>query len=365
MPTVGSRALDTALSTREWNRLLNTRFHKWASTVASLLAPRQTRRIVKLLHGFQPEAMLTVAHGFSWMTAAAFARRNSLPLHLVVHDDWPTLATHSGRMRSWVGQQFAGCYRGAVSRLCVSPFMAEEYERRYGAQGTVLYPSRGADTIVFETPPARLQHNGPLTCVFAGSVNSPGYARTIASMVVVLSQCNSRLLVYSPLTHHQARDLGLIAPTVELRGLVGSSDLIRECRDEADVLFVPMSFATSERANMELSFPSKLTDYTAMGLPLLIQGPRYCSAVRWAMDNSNVAEVVVENGAAGLQRALHALQNPVYRLALAEAAIRRGHEFFDHTRAEGILVECLRRDRKGHAELTHESSWRRDGRSTM
>ena len=53
----------------------------------------------------------------------------------------------------------------------------------------------------------------------------------------------------------------------------------------------------SDRINMEMAFPSKLADCTATGLPLLIYGPAYCSAVTWARENPGVAEVVETEGA--------------------------------------------------------------------
>ena len=324
-------------------RLLLTRLHKSVSFVLSLSATWQWRRIIGLLDGFQPEAVLTVAHGFSWMAAAAFAKRNSLPLHLIIHDDWPRIFSGIRPVRSSVDRQFKRCYREAASRLCASPSMVEKYERCYGAKGTVLYPSRAADVNVFDSPPERLcQTNAGLTAVFAGTVNTPGYVQTLNRLADSLQTLRGRLLIYGPLTREAAAASGLQRGNIELRGLVSSSELIERCRDEADVLFVPMSFAPEDRANMEIAFPSKLTDYTAMGLPLLIYGPDYSSAVRWANENPDVAEVVTDESPEALARALCTLQDPDRRIALAEAAIRRGHEYFDHRRAFNILRDALR-----------------------
>ena len=57
---------------------------------------------------------------------------------------------------------------------------------------------------------------------------------------------------------------------------------------------------------MKISFPSKLTDYTATGLPLLIHAPAYSSAVRWARAEHDVAEIVDEPGEAPLRAAIDA-----------------------------------------------------------
>ena len=90
-----------------------------------------------------------------------------------------------------------------------------------------------------------------------------------------------------------------------------------------------MSFAASDRANMEMAFPSKLADYTATGVPLLIYGPSYCSAVAWARENPGVAEVV--EAEPDLSAAIKRLAtNPDHRLALGKRALETGREYFSH-----------------------------------
>ena len=111
-------------------------------------------------------------------------------------------------------------------------------------------------------------------------------------------------------------------------------------REETDALFVPMSFAASDRANMEMAFPSKLADYTATGVPLLIYGPSYCSAVAWARENPGVAEVVVsESDLAGAVTKL--AKNPDLRVSLGTHALNTGREYFAHAHVQQIFYESL------------------------
>ena len=106
-----------------------------------------------------------------------------------------------------------------------------------------------------------------------------------------------------------------------MRGLLPSRELVETLREVADVLLLPMSFVAADQPNMTISFPSKLTDYTSAGLPLLIFGPEYCSAVRWARDNPGVAEIVSTDSSEAAQAALARLANDAnYRQRLAEAA---------------------------------------------
>jgi hypothetical protein len=103
-----------------------------------------------------------------------------------------------------------------------------------------------------------------------------------------------------------------------------------------------MSYLEEHRPNMEIAFPSKLADYTAMGLPLVIDGPEYCSAVRWARENPGVAEVATDRTTDALADSVARLQDPAHRLRLAKAAIHRGAQYFAPERALCTLYNKLR-----------------------
>ncbi len=325
-----------------WRRPLNTRFTRWAHLAYSYAARWKVSAVERSLDRFQPEAVLTVAHEFLWLTAARYARKHSLPLHLICHDDWPRIALVPSAFRGWLEAEFGQVYRQAASRLCISPYMAEEYERRYNVKGTVLYPARALGAICFNTPPERLfKDKATLTIAFAGTINTTGYIRALQTLGQCLRKIDGRLLIFGPLTETDAARAGLNRSNIILCGMLSSSDLIRRLREETDVLFVPMSFSPGDREYSALSFPSKLTDYTAVGLPLLIYGPGYCSAARWAQENPGVAEVVTEESNLALDTALRQLSQPGHRMVLAETALRKGNGFFSHAAAEQICFSRL------------------------
>jgi hypothetical protein len=334
---VGYRTLQVG-----WARPLYTRFNRWAVLAYSYAARFRASALRKILRDFQPEAVLSVTHEFLWLTGARYARSAALPLHLVCHDDWPNVAAVPPGFRPWLDREFGCAYRQAASRLCVSPYMAEEYQRRYGIGGTVLYPSRAADAPLFDAPPDRLlKSNGPLTVAFAGTINSPGYVRALQNLAELLERIGGCLLIFGPLRETEMTACGLDRGNIEVRGMVSSAELMKRLRAEVDVLFIPQSFAPEDREHSALSFPSKLTDYTATGLPLLIQGPNYCSAVRWGRDQSGVAEVVTGEGLPDLSPALERLRVPKHRWTLGEEALRTGHKFFAHSVAEQLFFENL------------------------
>ncbi len=311
-------------------RWLNTRFHPYAAAWFTHAAQRVGQQMSQSLNGFECEAVLTVAHGFGWLAAAQIAIERRVPLHLIVHDDWPRVADVAPQFRNWLDERFASVYRQAQSRLCVSPAMSRFYEKRYGAPAKVMYPSRAADCADFAEPPARLaDRDHQFTIAFAGTINSHGYVRALTVLQKALEPVDGRLLIFGPPTSDVASC-----------GLLSSDELITRLREEADALFVPMSFDAADRANMEMAFPSKLADYTATGVPLLIYGPGYCSAVAWARENPGVAEVVESEP--DLSAAINRLvTNPDHRIALGKRALSTGREYFSHARVQQRFHQFL------------------------
>jgi glycosyltransferase involved in cell wall biosynthesis len=323
------------------SRWLNTRFHPYAVAWFSHTGVRSAPGIARSVNGFDFESVLTVAHGFGWLAAARIADEKKVPLHLMVHDDWPRVADVTPRFRKWLDRQFANVYRQAQSRLCVSPSMCRVYLERYGREAEVIYPSRASHCAEQTEPPERLNSNDkPFTIAFAGTINSNGYIQALLALQNALKPVRGRLLIFGPLTSEAAWQAGLNDANTEIRGLLSSTDLLERLREEADALFVPMSFAANDRPNMEMAFPSKLADYTATGLPLLIYGPSYCSAVTWARENPGAAEVAGTQN--DLAAAIERLANePGKRMVLGKRALDVGRQFFTHERVQRAFFRAL------------------------
>ena len=324
-------------------RWLNTRFHPYAVAWFTRAGKQAGPKILQSINGLEFEAVFTVAHGFGWLAAAEIAHNRSVPLHLIIHDDWPRVADVPTRFRNWLDQQFSTVYRQARSRLCVSPAMSRVYEERYGSPANVIYPSRAVDAIEVEEPPARLgSNNHQFTIAFAGTINSEGYIHALKTLQDALKPINGRLLIFGPLSGEVAQQIGLVEANTKICGLLSSEELLARLREEADALFVPMSFAESDRNNMTLAFPSKLADYTTTGVPLLIYGPAYCSAVTWAVDNPGVAEVV-ESESLLRDAVISLAKHPEHRLALGTRALEVGREYFSHARVQQAFHQLLSR----------------------
>jgi glycosyltransferase involved in cell wall biosynthesis len=60
----------------------------------------------------------------------------------------------------------------------------------------------------------------------------------------------------------------------------------------ADAFLIPMVFEEKYRRRMETSFPSKLIEFAQLGRPLIVWGPDYCSALKWAKCTGGALKVM-------------------------------------------------------------------------
>lgn len=302
----------------------------------------QSYRALKLIAPFKPEAVVTVHDGFAWVTAAKLAERLRVPLHLILHDDWFRNLEMAGSLETRFEGYFGRVYRAAEGRFCVSPSMESEYGRRFAAQGTVLYPIRNADS-----PLGRSHRRTPanayptLNVAYAGNIFNPGNWEALRYVAAAIEPFGGRLLLFGPTPQGEYQRNGLTAPNVIIRGFLDPSVLKRALEQEADVLFLPMSFDESDKRNMELCFPSKLADYTAAALPVLIYGPEYCSAVRWARQNPGAAEVVSIRGKQGIDSAIARLASLRLREELGRRASELGDMYFSHEAGARLFSSAI------------------------
>lgn len=337
LPNVNYRRLAVPMS-----RLMRSRFSKPYAIWLFLTARLRARNVLRQVRGFRPEAVISIVHNFHWIAAAELAERLSIPLHLVVHDHFAQAVIMPQTRLVSSEPAFKRVYAQARSRLCVSPYMESEYAKRFGVFGTVLYPSRAPDCPDWDAPPVRANNSHTLRVAFAGSINSGGYARLLKLLAESLEP-DENLVLFGPHTIESLKLWNLDASNIKLGGLLPAAELLQKLRDDFDVLFVPMSFDVAGHAdNMRLSFPSKIADYTAMGLPLLICAPEYSSAVRWACDYAPVAEVVTSEAADELQKVLERLRSADYRRSLGNRALEIGAQLFSYEKAESILHNALR-----------------------
>ena len=316
-------------------RLIFNRFNPFWPLVMARYIRLRTREALALVESFQPEAVLSVAHDYLWFVADSIARRLDLPLHLILHDDWPHM--QSGAPAPWIRpaviraceRMIGSVFRRSSELYAVSPGMAERYRATHGVQCHVLYPSRGEDSpmpaVRVRSAPAE-----PLVVAYAGMIHQDWTAQALRDVGNVLVRLGGRLELYVPYAEERLAGWGLVAPYIRSVGFFAAHEMAKRVAASAHALFLPASFRPGDRRDIETLFPSKLADYTAVGLPLLIWGPSYSTVAQWALANPGAAELITDPDAA-------ALAGPLARLGqggddarrLATGAIAAGIRDFD------------------------------------
>jgi glycosyltransferase involved in cell wall biosynthesis len=338
LPGVEYRTLVTPLG-----RLLHTRFGSKVSDFYALMGGDGDAALDRITRDFAPQAVLTVIHGYQWQGAAAYARSHAVPLHVIAHDRWQDAIVCSPAVKSRLAARFTEAYRSAASRFCVSPHMVEAYRTETGSPGEVLYPARRRDFGDSVCVSPRVDQPGePFTVAYAGSISDGGLVSALALLAQVLNRIGGRLLIFGPYSPRQLAERGLGGDNVVVAGPVSPHELAGRLRAEADVLAASVSFDERIRTAMEMCFPSKLTDYTGAGLPILVHGPPTCSAMRWAKDNVDVAEMVETMAAEDVAAAIERLkQNRDRRRLLAATALQVGNRQFGGAAAERALFSAI------------------------
>lgn len=325
-------------------RLLRTRLRNAYGSMLALAADRRARRVPKLVGGFEPQAVLSVAHGFSWMTAFRYAAAHDFPFHLIVHDDWKRMVPAAEPVHRVVAGRFAAAYRSAAECYNISPYMEEFHRRQLRRHAAVLPPCRDENLPRYSMPKA--EERNSLVFAYAGALHDDGYRDLLLRLARFLPE-DCRLLAFSP-------ESGFELPPelhgrIDLRSPLPLDELIPTLRAKADVLFCPSSFDANSRHAMSVNLPSKLAEYTATGLPLLIWGPPDSSAVKWAAEREGSAVVVTEEDEATVRLAIERLRDWTTRRSVASVAITAGDEYFSPRAARQVLYDGLLRSRRGSA----------------
>ncbi len=259
-------------------RIKSTRFSRYAEDLMVLengcwidaISPQKSIQAGRTV-------VLTVAHAGDCQAALRFAQKNNLPLVTFFHDWWPDIPNVHSPFRRRLASQFLELYQKSSAALCVCEGMKSALGEN--PRATVLFP---------------IPKNAPLL---------PQITKTKAGSKRFRVYYFGNLFEYGPMLAMALKEAGKNEKLLfEVRGANPNwpEDFHDAMRNEgrwkefarrseldswlaeADAFLIPMVFDPQFRRRMETSFPSKLIEFAQFGKPLVIWGPEYCSAVRWA-----------------------------------------------------------------------------------
>jgi glycosyltransferase involved in cell wall biosynthesis len=328
-----------------WRRLEQSRFHRWHRTFRAfgLVPVVPSCAVDALLKGFQPDVVLCVMQFSSYYeTAWRYARKRGLPLVVIVHDvneEWESVFPGARRAQRHRDGEF---YRYASRRLCISPEMEMFCAGVYGARGDVLYPNRSE-----ALTPRRFEESltlktvGKLTVGFVGSLNY-GYGDELLRLLPSFRTAQARVIAFSTPPGGTCVALLQANDCFDFRGFAPGLEAWRIIQTECDAVILPYSTSAGMLETLyRHHFPSKLPEYLALGMPVIVTGPDYATGVKWGLAHPEAAATATRFE--DVERLLARLRDDAdWRVSLARGAFRDGDTDFNPVRIREEFLRHLR-----------------------
>jgi hypothetical protein len=246
----------------------------------------------------KPDIILTTWFSTFLIPAYKLSCKFNIPLAIICHDDFENQVASDVVSNYLKRRKLTKIYRHAKARFCVAEGMENEFYKRYGAHGDILYPIGGENSK--NEIKVRDNSTGKLVFGYLGSISNG--AEPLLFFADCLKETEHQLYIYTsgfptsgPYTTH---------PNIKNAGFYSDREmLLTEVFTNIDVFIVSQSFDLKDKMFLQTNFPSKLIDMVGIGLPLIIISPPYSSSGIWAkkFNKSNIyisrlnKEIIIEN----------------------------------------------------------------------
>jgi hypothetical protein len=233
--------------------------------------------------------IVSVSHGVGFKIAYKLAVKYNIPLVTIHHDLFEKTFDAYG-----IDYQKKWFLKPAKysTNLYVSTYMQELINE----PGHLLLPFRdaGNEQLAHLT---RVESNRK-NMVYAGSVHTASYIPIINDLSIELSKIGWDLILFSNL---KDQDFDFLndqkASNLVLNGFISNTELKNYIVQNADAMLLIQSFEKEHEVEQSTNFPSKLTDYTLPGVPIVFIGPDYASGVKWYHSLNSDIGICLNSGA--------------------------------------------------------------------
>lgn len=315
-------------------RLTRSRLSKFAHAVTQYGWFTDYGRLRVAVAEYDPDVVLTVAHGELFHAAAKVARQMDLPLATIYHDWWPDMPPVSSRCRIWLEHEFRRVAAQSAVNLCVSRGMMDQLNV---PNSKLLHPIPGKRRVIEDGVACVSQQKRP-TIGYCGNLGQ-SYGRMILELCDAFESVNdiefrfsggSRDWSEADIARAGVRDLGMLDVDHYERFLLNN-----------DLLIVIMSFDDADKIRARTSFPSKILEYCQTDRPILVWGPSYSSAVKWARETGGGATVDTRDPLSVILKIREIVNDPARCRKMAEASQRAAAKEFDPDRIHRGFEDAL------------------------
>jgi glycosyltransferase involved in cell wall biosynthesis len=283
---------------------------------------------------FQPQIVLTLAESGLCHIARKTAERHRLPLAGLFLDWFPVMRGHYGHKSTQriLSRRYRELYAACDLAFCTSDGMHEVLGPHPNSH--VIYPMPGRHRVSEKSWPPSTEK---FRLVYVGSVQN-FYGRMLCSLIEKIEATSDlEIIVVGPnadwpppiLQRAEANGiyLGFKSPE-EAAGVMVSTD----------ALLVVMSFESEHELFMRTSFTTKFLDYVALGKPVVLWGPDYCTPVRVARKHGGAVVVNQNDPDAIISVCRQIARDAGWREQLSHEASRLHQTLFNPDRLQEIFV---------------------------
>lgn len=313
-------------------------------TGVALRVPLRAAKIRRVLRLERPDALVVCSGDLVDLPAGFLAARAAgIPLLAYLFDDYAH--QHYRRAERAVAGVFERlALRRAQAIVVPNEFMAEVYCARYAVTPRIVRNAIDDLHLAVEPQAAWPQAATGVRIVYTGSV----YQAQADSLVCLMQALGlwsrpepAALHVYCAEPHASLARFGIPAHGCTVHRHV-SSEQVPALLRKADVLFLPLAFASGIPEVIRTSAPAKLGEYLASGVPLLVHAPRD-SFVTWYVRKHHCGIVSdTPDPATLLSRLEQLLDDPELRRTTTANAVRCAHRDFGADQARASFAQALR-----------------------
>jgi glycosyltransferase involved in cell wall biosynthesis len=312
-------------------------------------------RIARILRAEKCDGVVAFTGDLADMIASYLAARHvGARFYPYVLDDFTfrELAAAARGVARWLERRLM---RDATAVVTLNELMREELRRRHGINAIVIHNPCELDAYDATPPPPRA-HSG-LRIVYTGSIYDAHYdafQNLLAALEALPGVLPLEIYSDQPAEHLTAH--GIVGRLVHRATLPTSTVPI--VQQAADVLFLPLAFASPYPEVVRTAAPFKLGEYLAAGRPILVHAPRDSFTAAYFRKHG-CGIVVDEPDRAALRAALERLRDDsTLRERLGQAARRRAEADFDAHRARETFMRVVGIWPKGSAARDRASDSR-------
>lgn len=227
----------------------------------------------------RPSTILTVLWDIYPLFATYLSKHWNIPLSVIIHDQEELWVSQT--KRRLVQQRSLKVLKQASRIWTVSNELREAYCHRKPQNVTVLPPIPELFNQPFVSWTERFQQN-PVVA-HAGSLHA-FQIENFCSLARSLQAVNGTLLIIANGDNPTLRELLQTFPNVKHQEpFKQNRDAIQFLADHASCILVSYAFSLNQQPWAATSFPSKLVEFSQLGLPVLILAPRSTAIGRWAI----------------------------------------------------------------------------------